>query len=140
MLRIFLFALMISAVIAAPLLNMIHKIHLIKNGSRIHYSSTSSMVSCTTCKKALQDLMFSPSVAAFSSRISDACHGATTVESERIGCVQTLYYHSHILFANQQRFIPSEALCYRIKATNCHPITILCDRRKKRGYCHVIAD
>jgi hypothetical protein len=140
MLRLFLFSLLVSAVIAAPMLNMVHKIHLIKNGSRTHYSSTSTMISCTTCKKALQDLIFSPSVAAFSSRVADACRRATTDQSDYSGCVQALYQHSELLFANQQRFIPSEASCYRIKAVNCRPMSILCDRRKKKGYCHVITD
>jgi hypothetical protein len=135
MLRLFLFSLLISVVIAVPMLNMVHKIHLIKNGSGPHYST---MISCTTCKKALQDLIYSHSVAAFSNRITDACHSATAYKSERIGCIQTLYQHRNVLFANQRRFIPSEASCYRIKATNCRPVIIMCDQRKKKGYCHVI--
>jgi hypothetical protein len=138
MLRIFLLSLIISAVMAAPLLNMVHKIHFIKNGSRPYYSSTSTMISCTTCKKALQDLIFSDSISTFSSRITDACHSATAYKSERIGCIQTLYQHRNVLFANQQRFIPSEASCHRIKAANCRPMIIMCDQRKKKGYCHVI--
>lgn len=135
MLRIFLLSLIISAVMAVPLLNMVHKIHLIKNGSR-----TPTMISCTTCKKALQDLIYSHSVAAFSNRVANACHSATTDQSERIGCIQTLYQHRNVLFANQQRFIPSEASCYRINAVNCRPVIIMCDQRKKKGYCHVITD
>jgi hypothetical protein len=135
MLRLFLFSLLISAVVAVPMLNMVHKIHLIKNGSRPHYST---MISCTTCKKALQDLIYSHSVAAFSNRVPEACRRATTDQSDYTGCVQTLYQHRNVLFANQRRFIPSEASCYRIKATNCHPVIIMCDQRKKKGYCHVI--
>jgi len=135
MLRLFLFSLLVSAVIAVPMLNMVHKIHLIKNGSRPHYSN---MISCTTCKKALQDLIYSHSVAAFSNRVPEACRHATTNKLDYIGCIQTLYQHRNVLFANQRRFIPSEASCYRIKATNCRPVIIMCDQRKKKGYCHVI--
>ena len=65
-------------------------------------------------------------------------HSATAYKSERIGCIQTLYQHRNVLFANQQRFIPSEASCHRIKAANCRPMIIMCDQRKKKGYCHVI--
>jgi hypothetical protein len=137
MMRLFLFSLMVSAVVAAPMLNMVHKIHLIKNGSRPHYSN---MISCTTCKKALQDLIYSHSVAAFSNRVPEACRHATTNKLDYIGCIQTLYQHRNVLFANQRRFIPSEASCYRIKAVNCRPVIIMCDQRKKKGYCHVITD
>jgi hypothetical protein len=136
MMRLFLFSLLVSVVVAAPMLNMVHKIHLIKNGSRPHYSST--MISCTTCKKALQDLIYAHSVAAFSNRVPEACHHATTNKLDYIGCIQTLYQHRNVLFANQRRFIPSEASCYHIKATNCRPVIIMCDQRKKKGYCHVI--
>lgn len=138
MLRIFLLSLLVSAVMAAPLLNMVHKIHLIKNGSRPHYSSTPTMISCTTCKEALQYLIFSDSIATFSNHITYACHSATVDQSDYIGCIQTLYQHKNVLFANQQRFIPSEASCYHIKAANCRPMIIMCDQRKKKGYCHVI--
>jgi hypothetical protein len=131
MLRLFLLSFLVSVLAVVPLLSMVRK---------THYSSTPVMISCTTCKEALHHMATSKSVAAFSSRVPHACQLATIDETERIGCVQTLYQHSELLFANQQRFIPSEASCYHVKATNCHPMTILCDRRKKKGYCHVITD
>jgi hypothetical protein len=100
--------------------------------------NTPVMLSCTTCKEALQNIASSHSLRDFLSRISDACRDATSDESENSRCVQTLYQHNELLFANQRRFIPSEASCYRIKATNCRPVIIMCDQRKKKGYCHVI--
>lgn len=131
MLRICLLSLLVSTVMAAPLLNMVHK---------IHQSSTPTMISCTTCKEALQYLIFSDSIATFSNRVPEACHSATSDRSDYIGCIQTLYQHRNVLFANQRRFIPSEASCYRIKAVNCRPMIIMCDQRKKKGYCYVITD
>lgn len=131
MLRICLLSLLVSTVMAAPLLNMVHK---------IHQSSTPTMISCTTCKEALQYLIFSDSIASFSNRVPEACHSATSDRSDYIGCIQTLYQHRNVLFANQRRFIPSEASCYRIKAVNCRPMIIMCDQRKKKGYCYVITD
>ena len=127
MLRIFLLSFLVSVLAVVPLMSIV----------RTPYR-TPVLLSCTTCKEALQNIASSHSLTDFSSRISDACRDATTDESENSRCIQTLYQHNELLFANQRRFIPSEASCYRIKATNCHPMTILCDRRKKKGYCHVI--
>ena len=129
MLRICLLSLLVSTVMAAPLLNMVHK---------IHQSSTPTMISCTTCKEALQYLIFSDSITTFSNRVPEACHSATSDRSDYIGCIQTLYQHRNVLFANQRRFIPTEASCHRIKAVNCRPMIIMCDQRKKKGYCYVI--
>ena len=127
MLRIYLLSLLVSVMAVVPLMSIVRR-----------PPHTPVMLSCTTCKEALQNIASSHSLTDFSGRISDACRDATSDESENSRCVQTLYQHNELLFANQRRFIPSEASCYRIKAMNCHPMTILCDRRKKKGYCHVI--
>ena len=127
MLRIFLLSFLVSVLAVVPLMSIVRR-----------PPNTPVLLSCTTCKEALQNIASSHSLTAFSSRISDACRLATTDESDHRKCTQTLHQHRDILFANQRRFVPSEASCYRIKATNCHPMTILCDRRKKKGYCHVI--
>jgi hypothetical protein len=127
MLRIFLLSLLVSASAVVPMLSMIR-----------NQPNTPTMISCTTCKEALQYLIFSDSIATFSKRVPEACHSATTDRSDYIGCIQTLYQHKNVLFANKQRFIPSEASCHHIKAVNCRPMIIMCDQRKKKGYCHVI--
>ena len=127
MLRICLLSILVSVVAVVPLMSIVRNPH-----------RTPVLLSCTTCKEALQNIASSHSLTDFSSRVPEACRDATTDESDYRRCVQTLHQHSEILFVNQRRFIPSEASCYRIKATNCHPMTILCDRRKKKGYCHVI--
>ena len=127
MLRICLLSILVSVMAVVPLMSIVRNPH-----------RTPVLLSCTTCKEALQNIASSHSLTDFSSRVPEACRDATTDESDYRRCVQTLHQHSEILFVNQRRFIPSEASCYRIKATNCHPMTILCDRRKKKGYCHVI--
>ena len=127
MLRIFLLSLLVSVSAVVPMLSMIR-----------NQPSTPTMISCTTCKEALQYMVTSDSVAAFSSRVPEACRRATTNRSDYIGCIQALYQHKNVLFANQRRFIPSEASCHRIKAVDCRPMIIMCDQRKKKGYCHVI--
>lgn len=86
--------------------------------------------------------MESPSmyVIDFERKATTACHGATNDKKEYQACVSLLIKHSYIFVRDQHIGEPVHQSCLSTSATNCvkNEVVVLCDKRKKKGLCHVI--
>ena len=98
---------------------------------------TQYLLPCNVCTKALLYEMESPSVTAddFIKKASNACHRSTLLHREQEACIFLLRKHARTFVQDQRRTQSVYSTCAQTTETDCK---IRCDKRKKRGYCHVI--
>jgi hypothetical protein len=104
---------------------------------------TQYFLPCHVCTNALLNSMESPSSYAFEfeKKVPLACASATRDKKEQDACVSLLTKYSRTFVRDQNIGRPVQESCVATYATNCpkNNVVILCDKRKKRGYCHVIS-
>jgi len=104
---------------------------------------TQYFLPCHVCTNALLNSMESPSSYAFEfeKKVPLACVSATRDKKEQDACVSLLTKYSRTFVRDQNIGRPVQESCVATYATNCpkNNAVILCDKRKKRGYCHVIS-
>ena len=104
---------------------------------------TQYLLPCNVCTDALLNSMVSPSSYAFEfeKKVPLACVTATQHKNEQDACVSLLTKYSRTFVRDQNIGRPVQESCVATYATNCpkNNAVILCDKRKKRGYCHVIS-
>ena len=104
---------------------------------------TQYLLPCNVCTDALLNAMESPSRYAleFERKVPLACEDATRDKKERDACVSLLTKYSRTFVKGQINGDPVRQSCIDTYATNCskNNVVVLCDKRKKRGYCHVIS-
>lgn len=104
---------------------------------------TQYLLPCNVCTNALLNSMESPSSYAyeFEKKVPLACVAATHHKQEQDACVSLLTKYSRTFVRDQNIGRPVHQSCVATYATNCakNNVVILCDKRKKRGYCHVIS-
>jgi hypothetical protein len=136
MLRIILLlSFLLSAYSVVPIMSMTR---------RIYYSRTQYLVPCTVCKNALLNEMEYPSSYAteFIKKAPVACEDAAKNKFEQQGCIDLLTKHARSFVNGQRRGDSVHSSCAHTLVTDCTPsetkFTILCDKKKKKGYCHII--
>jgi hypothetical protein len=104
---------------------------------------TQYLLPCNVCTNALLNSMESPSSFAFEfeKKVPLACATATHHKNEQDACVSLLTKYSRTFVRDQNMGRPVQESCVATYATNCpkNNAVVLCDKRKKRGYCHVIS-
>jgi hypothetical protein len=104
---------------------------------------TQYLLPCNVCTDALLNSMESPSSYAFEfeKKVPLACATATHHKHEQDACVSLLTKYSRTFVRDQNIGRPVQQSCFATYATNCakNNAVVLCDKRKKRGYCHVIS-
>jgi len=104
---------------------------------------TQYLLPCNVCTNALLNSMESPSSYAFEfeKKVPLACATATQHKHEQDACVSLLTKYSRTFVRDQNIGRPVQESCVATYATNCakNNVVVLCDKRKKRGYCHVIS-
>ena len=104
---------------------------------------TQYLLPCSVCTNALLNSMESPSAFSleFEKKAPLACEGATNNKKEQDVCVSLLTRYSRTFVRDQNMGRPVHQSCVATYATNCvkNNNVILCDKRKKKGYCHVIS-
>ncbi len=102
---------------------------------------TQYLLPCNVCTDALLNAMESPSVFAldFEKKVPIACERATNHKKEQDACVSLLTRYSRAFVRDQNNGRPVHQSCVATYATDCvKNNVVLCDKRKKRGYCHII--
>jgi len=118
-----------------PMMSMVH---------RVHYSRTQYLLPCKVCVNALLEEMKSPStnVDTFIEKAPYSCAQATDNHHIQQACVAVLKNNAYPLLANQRRGYSVHSSCLATFATDCTEsqtkFAVLCDKRKKKGYCHTI--
>ena len=104
---------------------------------------TQYLLPCNVCTDALLNSMESPSSYAFEfeKKVPLACITATQDKKEQDACMSLLTKYSRTFVRDQNIGRPVQESCIATYATNCpkNKVVVLCDKRKKRGYCHVIS-
>ena len=104
---------------------------------------TQYLLPCSVCTNALLNSMESPSSFAFEfeKKVPLACVAATRDKNEQDACVSLLTKYSRTFVRDQNIGRPVHQSCVATYATNCvkNNNVVLCDKRKKKGYCHVIS-
>ena len=101
-------------------------------------------LSCRVCTNALLNEMESPSQfpSQFVKKAPAACDDATRITHERYVCVSLLKKNARAFVKDQRRGEAVHNSCANTLATDCvlaeNQFTILCDRKRKNGRCHVI--
>jgi hypothetical protein len=99
---------------------------------------------CNVCTNALLNEMESPSQfpSQFVKKAPAACDEATRVSQERYVCVTLLKKNARVFVKDQRRGEAVHNSCANTLATDCvlaeNRFTILCDKKRKNGQCHVI--
>ena len=104
---------------------------------------TQYLLPCKVCTTALLNAMEFPSRYSldFEKKAPHACTGATRNKKEQDGCIALLTKHSRAFVKAQNIGEPVHLSCADTSSTNCvkNGIVVLCDKRKKKGYCHMIS-
>lgn len=104
---------------------------------------TQYLLPCNVCTDALLNSMESPSNYAFEfeKKVPLACITATHDKKEQDACMSLLTKYSRAFVRDQIMGRPVHQSCIATYATNCakNNVVVLCDKKKKRGYCHVIS-
>lgn len=104
---------------------------------------TQYLLPCSVCTNALLNSMESPSSFAFEfeKKVPLACVTATRDKNEQDACISLLTKYSRTFVRDQNMGRPVHQSCIATYATNCvkNNNVVLCDKRKKKGYCHVIS-
>jgi len=104
---------------------------------------TQYLLPCNVCTDALLNSMESPSSYAFEfeKKVPLACITATHDKKEQDACMSLLTKYSRSFVRDQNMGRPVHQSCVATYATNCtkNRAVVLCDKKKKRGYCHVIS-
>ena len=104
---------------------------------------TQYLLPCNVCTHALLNAMESPSRYAleFEKKVPIACERATNNKKEQDACVSLLTKYSRAFVKGQINGDPVQQSCVDTYATTCikNNVVVLCDNRKKKGYCHVIS-
>ena len=101
-------------------------------------------LSCKVCTNALLNEMESPSQfpSQFVKKAPAACDDATRIMNERYVCVSLLKKNARAFVKDQRRGEAVHNSCANTLATDCvlaeNRFTILCDKKRKNGQCHVI--
>lgn len=99
---------------------------------------------CNVCTNALLNEMESPSQfpSQFQKKAPAACDDATKNPKERDACVSLLKKNARVFVKDQRRGEAVRDSCANTLATDCvlteNRFTILCDKKRKNGQCHVI--
>ena len=99
---------------------------------------------CNVCTNALLNEMESPSQfpSQFVKKAPAACDEATRISQERYVCVTLLKKNARAFVKDQRRGEAVHHSCANTLATDCvlaeNRFTILCDKKRKNGQCHVI--
>jgi hypothetical protein len=99
---------------------------------------------CNICTNALLNEMESPSQfpSQFAKKAPAACDEATKNTYERYVCVTLLKKNARAFVRAQRRGEAVRDSCANTRVTNCvleeNRFTILCDKKRKNGQCHVI--
>lgn len=118
-----------------PMMSMVH---------RSHYSRAQYLLPCNVCTRALLEEMKSPSdnTDIFIKKAPISCDHATNDKYIQQACVAVLTKNAYPLLSNQRRGYSIHSSCVNTFATDCKEsqtkFAVLCDKRKKKGYCHTI--
>ncbi len=117
--------------------------HAIRAPTPYLLARTQYLLPCNVCTNALLNSMVSPSSFAFEfeKKVPLACVTATQHKNEQDACVSLLTKYSRTFVRDQNIGRPVHQSCVATYATTCpkNNAVVLCDKRKKRGYCHVIS-
>jgi len=78
----------------------------------------------------------------FEKKAPEACKHATSNFFKQQACVSLLTQNSHQFVKDQRKGLSVHSSCVATYLTDCieseTKFAILCDQRKKKGYCHAI--
>lgn len=116
----------------------------VSGAGRVYYSRTQYLLPCDICIKAMRLGLnhASPTPEAFVMHAESDCLDVTHDRYIQQACITVLVRNADMLWKSQQNRENVYAACSRTAATTCKAsnpnYAVHCDKRKKRGFCHVI--
>lgn len=116
----------------------------VSGAGRVYYSRTQYLLPCDICMKALRLGLRHPSSTPeeFIMHAESDCLDVTSDRYIQQACITVLGKNAEMLWKDQHRTESVHHSCSRTDATSCKEskasYAVHCDKRKKRGFCHVI--
>jgi hypothetical protein len=116
----------------------------VTGAGRVYYSRTQYLLPCNICVAALQrgKLHRSLTLDAFVVHAESDCLDVTHDRYIQQACIAVLGKNAEMLWKDQLNGESVHSSCARTSATSCKEnkakYAVHCDKRKKRGFCHVI--
>lgn len=116
----------------------------VSGAGRVYYSRTQYLLPCDICVSTLQRVKqhHSSTSEEFAMHVESDCLDVTSDRYIQQACISVLGKNAETLWKDQQKGEFIHSSCVRTSATSCKEnkakYAVHCDKRKKRGFCHVI--